>query len=294
MRGPDIVFSAATADLELIGVPGPVGRDACLLDHPERTEFVEGTPDPTPEHRRDTSYAVRLGLDSVRGIGRDVAKRIVAARAERPFTDMVDLARRAGLERRQLEALATADALAGFQMTRREALWQAGYVEHEGHLPGSGPRPSAPALPAMTPTEETLADLWATSITPESHPFTHLRAQLSSAGVFAVTELATVEPGRRIRVAGLITHRQRPSTAGGVTFLNLEDETGMLNVVCSAGVWQRHRQVARTAATMVIRGILERQDGVTNLVADQLLTLADVSPAADRALATRHRSRDFR
>ena len=292
--GPDIVSSAATADLELVGQPGVTGLDACLADHHERTDFIEGTPDPTPEHRRDTAYAVRLGLDSVRGIGREVAERIVAARAERPFSDMVDLARRARLEPRQLEALATADALAGFGLSRREALWQAGYVEHEGHLPGSGPRPAAPALPQMTPMEETLADLWSTSITPAVHPFSHLRGQLSAAGVLAVADLGGVAPGRRIRVAGLVTHRQRPGTAGGVTFLNLEDETGMLNVVCTAGVWQRYRRVARTAASMVIRGLVERQDGVTNLVADQLLTLADVDPAADRALSSRHRSRDFR
>jgi error-prone DNA polymerase len=292
--GPDITRSAATADLELVGPPEVTGMDACLADHDERTDFVEGTCDPTPEHRRDTSYAVRLGLDSVRGIGRDVAERIVTAREVRPFRDMTDLARRAGLESRQLEALATADALAGFGLDRREALWQAGYVEHEGHLPGSGPRPAAPSLPSMTPVEETLADLWATSITPSVHPFSHLRTALAAAGVHAVADLGEAEAGRRVRVAGLVTHRQRPSTAGGVTFLNLEDETGMLNVVCSTGVWRRYRHVARSAASMVIRGLLERHDGVTNLVADQLLPLAEIDPAADRDLATRHRSRDYR
>ncbi|WP_110208227.1 error-prone DNA polymerase [Nocardioides daejeonensis] len=292
--GPDIVRSAATADLEQIGPPGVTGLDACLTDHKERTAFVEGTGDPTPEHRRDTSYAVRLGLDSVRGIGTEVARRIVAARAERPFVDMVDLARRAGLETRQLEALATSGALGSFDLSRREAMWRAGYVEHEGQLLGSGPRLSVPALPEMTPMEETLADLWATTITPETHPFGHLRTQLKAHHIQAVADLPHLESGRRIRVAGLVTHRQRPSTAEGVTFLNLEDETGMLNVVCSPGVWRRYRQVARSAASMVIRGILEQQDGVINLVADQLLPLSAVDPAADRALTSRHRSRDFR
>ena len=90
---PDLTRSAATADLELLpgATPGATGLASCLADHPERTAFVAGTPDPTPAHRRDASYAVRLGLDSVRGIGTAVAERIVAARAERPFADQLDL-----------------------------------------------------------------------------------------------------------------------------------------------------------------------------------------------------------
>ena len=98
----------------------------------------------------------------------------------------------------------------------------------------------------------------------------------------------------RVSVAGLVTHRQRPGTAGGTTFLNLEDETGMLNVVCSVGMWRRHRTVASSAAGLVVRGILEREDGVTNLVADRLGPLEQHHPGAAQALKARHRSRDFR
>ncbi len=82
-----------------------------------------------------------------------------------------------------------------------------------------------------------------------------------------------------------MTHRQRPATAGGITFINLEDETGMLNVVCSPGLWQRYRKVARTASAMLIRGTLEREDGVMNLVAEHLAVLA---------MPVRSPSRDFR
>ncbi len=100
-----------------------------------------------------------------------------------------------------------------------------------------------------------------------------------------IDRLGRVEPGRRIRVGGIVTHRQRPGTAGGVTFLNLEDETGMLNVTCSPGLWQRYRRVARTSAALVVRGRLQRHEGVVNLVADRLDAIeAPVSPA----------SRDFR
>ncbi|GAA4752142.1 error-prone DNA polymerase [Nocardioides endophyticus] len=292
---PDLSLSGAVADLE--GGGGPTGLDACLRDG-VRTEWVPGTPDPTPEHRRDRGYAVRLGLDSVRGIGKVVAERIVAARAERPFADQVDLSRRAGLDARQLEALATAGVFgAGFVegggLSRRQALWNAGWTEGEEHLEGIRVSTAAPMLPDMDLVETTMADLWATGITPDIHPIALLRDHLRAVGIKAVGDTATAEAGRRVHVAGLVTHRQRPGTAGGVTFLNLEDETGMLNVICTVGVWRRYRSVAANSAGMVIRGILERQDGVTNLLADRLAPIEDVHPEAGRALRARHRSRDF-
>ncbi|GAA1154018.1 error-prone DNA polymerase [Nocardioides aquiterrae] len=289
---PDLLRSRATADLELVGAPGPTGLPSCLSDG-ERTEWVPGTPDPTPEHRRDTAYAVRLGLDSVRGISTEVAARIVAAREERPFADHADLSRRAGLDARQLEALATSGAFDGTGLSRRQALWNAGWTETEEHLEGIRVAGPAPTLPDMDDVEITMADMWATGITPGGHPFEHLRPQLRAAGIKSVEDCNTCEPNRRVHVAGLVTHRQRPGTAGGVTFLNLEDETGMLNVVCTVGVWRRYRTVANSAAGMVIRGILERQDGVTNLVADRMEPIEQVHAAAGRALQARHRSRDF-
>ncbi|GAA4694357.1 error-prone DNA polymerase [Nocardioides conyzicola] len=287
---PDLSLSGAVADLE--GSGRPTGLDACRHDG-VRTDWVPGTPDPTPEHRRDTGYAVRLGLDSVRGIGKAVAERIVAARAERPFADQVDLSRRAGLDARQLEALATAGVFDGTGLSRRQALWNAGWTESEEHLEGIRVSEAAPMLPDMDLVETTMADLWATGITPDIHPVALLRDRLRAAGIKSVADTATAEAGRRVHVAGLVTHRQRPGTAGGVTFLNLEDETGMLNVICTVGVWRRHRSVATGSAGMVIRGMLERQDGVTNLVADRLGPIEEVHPEAGAALRARHRSRDF-
>ncbi|MER6969584.1 error-prone DNA polymerase [Nocardioides sp. NPDC000445] len=294
VRRPDLVLSQAAADLEPLDVDvvSPTGKEDCRLDG-EKTPWVPGTPDPTPEHRRDGNFAVRLGLDSVRGIGKDVAKRIVKAREEAPFKDSLDLSRRAGLERAQLEALATAGCLEVFTSSRRQALWQAGWTETEDQLEGVRFTAETPALPGLDPVEETLADLWATGVTPGSHPFAHLRAGLTAAGLPKISDLPTSEPGRRITVAGLVTHRQRPGTAGGVTFINLEDETGMLNVVCSAGLWRKHRKIAVSTSVMLIRGILERNDGVTNLVADRLAPLEEIHPEAAKAIASRHRSRDF-
>ncbi|GGO78777.1 error-prone DNA polymerase [Nocardioides deserti] len=292
---PDLHRSGAQADLEPLTPDARVsGMDSCLLDHPGKTFFVQGTPDPTPQHRRDTAYAVRLGLDSVRGIGPEVAARIVAARAERSFADQVDLSRRAGLDARQLEALATAGVFDSSGLTRRQALWNAGWTEREDQLEGVRVSGDAPMLPDMDAVETTMADLWATGVTTDSHPFGHLREQLRRAGVRSVADLATTEANRRISVAGLVTHRQRPGTAGGVTFLNLEDETGMLNVICTVGVWRRHRKAAAGSSAVVIRGMLEREDGVTNLVADKISSLEELHPEAGRALREKHRSRDFR
>jgi error-prone DNA polymerase len=293
---PDIVHSAAQADLEVLdGLAGATGSDACL--HRVQSSvgrFVRDTPDPTPEHRRDGAFAVRLGLDEVQGIGREVAQRIVAERDRQPFTDMSDVSRRAGLTVAQMESLATAGAFDGFGVSRRQALWNAGYVQSPDQLEGTAVEAPPPMLPGMSEVEQTMADLWATRISPEKHPIELIRPLLASEGIHSVAGLADAEPGRRIRVAGLVTHRQRPATADGVTFLNLEDETGMLNVVCSQALWKRYRRVGRNSAGMVIRGILERYDGVTNLVADRLERLETVYPQAAGAVPARHQGRDFR
>ena len=290
---PDITRSGAQAGLEVSASSTTSGMDSCLVAHHEPTPYDASAPDPTLAHRRDGHHAVRLGLDSVRGIGTDNALRIITARQERPFTDMLDLSRRAGLDSGHLEALATAGAFEPWGMDRREALWSAGFTERADQLEGAGAVVAAPQLPGLDPVGHTLADLWATRISPEGHPFTHLRPMLARAGIRSVTELFAGEADRRVHVAGLVTHRQRPGTAGGVTFLNLEDETGMLNVICTQGVWRRYRQVARNANGMVIRGIIERQDGVTNLVADRISSLASVNPDAERALQGRHQARNF-
>ena len=296
VRRPDVTCSSAQADLEPVepGDSAATGPPECCAPRFDRTEWVPGTPDPVPTHRRDGRLAVRLGLDSVRGIGLEVARRIVAARDEAPFDGITDLSRRAALTSPQLEALATAGAFDAWGLERREAMWAAGFAEGADHLPGVTPAPAAPTLPGMSAPEVTLADLWATGVSPERHPVEHLRDDLRRAGVRSVAELETAESGRRVHVGGLVTHRQRPGTAMGVTFLNLEDETGMLNVVCSIGVMKAHRQAARNRIAVVVRGRLERNEGVTNLVADRVEPIDVVVPGAGAALQARASSRDFR
>ncbi|MBW3644208.1 MAG: error-prone DNA polymerase, partial [Actinobacteria bacterium] len=228
--------------------------------------------------------AVRLGLDQVRNVGDDLATRIAEGG---PYASIDEVVRGSGAGLPALEALATAGAFASLGLDRRAALWAAGACAQArpDRLPGVVTGVEAPPLPGMAPPEETAADLWATGIGAGAHPTEHVRAQLDARGVLTAEQLATAEPGRRVRVAGVVTHRQRPGTASGTVFVNLEDETGLVNVICSAGCWERYRTVARTSPALVARGVLERADGVVNLVADHLEALSLHVPG---------RSRDFR
>jgi error-prone DNA polymerase len=227
--------------------------------------------------------AVRLGVGSVRSVGTELAERIVGGR---PYTDLTDFALRTGAGAAQIEALATAGAFDCLGLARREALWAAGAVAQArpDRLAGSVVGDKAPRLPALGSVEQTMADLWATGITPDGHPMEHLRPELEQ-GVSRVSDLMCRQDRERVRVAGVVTHRQQPQTAGGTIFLNLEDETGMLNVICSPGVWSRYRRVARDSSGLIVRGRLERTDGVISLVADGFVALR---------VATGGRSRDFR
>ena len=294
---PDIMKSEVDADLEPVelGRCRPTGLGSCLQRvQLEVGPFVRSAPDRTLEHRRDGNFAVRLGLTEVQGIGRELAERIVRERRKETFTDINDVIRRTGLTVPQAEALATAGAFDCFGLSRRQALWNAGYADNDQTLPGSAIDAAPPVLPGMSEVELTLADLWATRISPDDHPVQHLRPVLDDHDIVPIGRLGAGYAERRVQVAGMVTHRQRPSTAGGVTFLNLEDETGMLNVVCSAELWRRFGRVGRNASGMIIRGRVEHSDGVTNLVAERLQPLNSVYPEAKGILPSRHRSRDFR
>jgi error-prone DNA polymerase len=183
---------------------------------------------------------------------------------------------RAGLTRPQAEALATAGAFECFGLSRRAALWSAGAVAGStgaGRLGGLVTGGVAPSLPGMTPVEGNQADLWATGLSSDTYPTEFVRADLAAAGVVTASALLEIPAGDRVRVAGIVTHRQRPATAQGVTFLNLEDETGLINVICSAGAWVRYRRVARSRPALVIDGRLERVETVINVVAERIRPL---------------------
>ena len=237
---------------------------------------------------------LRLGLSSVRGVGTELAARIVDERgANGPFASMEDLNRRVQLTGPVLEALSVAGAFgalrdgAGRLLDRRRALWAAGAVARTrpDTLPGTIVGLDAPTLPGLSPAEVAGSDLWATGIAPDGHPTRFIRTHLESIGVLTAVELLSAEPGSRVFIGGVVTHRQRPATASGITFLNIEDETGLINVICSPGLWKRYRRVARSAPALLVRGRLERVEGVTNVIADKLERLP---------ITTSTRSRDFR
>jgi error-prone DNA polymerase len=122
----------------------------------------------------------------------------------------------------------------------------------------------------MSPREEAIADLWATGVSPDGHPTRFVRSHLDTLGAISASGLAAVDTGEKVLVGGVVTHRQRPATAQGTIFINLEDETGLINVVCSRGCWARYRRVARGCPALLIRGRLEKNEGVINVVAERI------------------------
>jgi error-prone DNA polymerase len=264
VRPPSLQHSQAGASLE-----AGEGRSQCpCLDAPQP--------------------AVRLGLSSVRTISDELAQRIVAERAVAPYTSMADLSRRIGLSAEQVEALATAGVFDVLGSPRREALWAAGAAAtaRPGQLDVSVLDETAPAgIPGMTEPEQLIADMWATGITTSTYPTAAIRPRLAALGIVTAAALREIPDRTRVTVGGVVTHRQRPATAGGVTFLNLEDETGMVNVIVDQVVWDRNRRVARESGGLLIRGMLERSEGVSNVLAERIERLN---------LGLRTTSRDFR
>jgi len=212
--------------------------------------------------------AVRLGFLSIRGFSEDLAFEIAASG---PYEDLEQLSRRTPISQKQLEALATSGAFACFGLERREALWAVGATAQSrpGRLRGIVTGASAPALPGMSLQEEAVSDLWATGVAPNGHPTRFLREELKQAGVITAEELSSCNLGK-VKVAGVVTHRQRPATAAGTLFVNLEDETGLINVVVSRGCWLRFRAVVRSEPALVVQGRLERHERVTNVIAERI------------------------
>lgn len=229
---------------------------------------------------------VRLGLGAVRNIGHDLAQRIVDERQSAgAYLSLLDLTGRVQLSVPQTESLATAGAFGCFDLTRREALWSAGVAaaERPDRLPGSPL--TVPTLPGMSDMELAAADVWATGVSPDSYPTQFLRTDLDALGVTPAQGLLLVPDGSRVLIAGAVTHRQRPATARGVTFVNIEDETGMVNVLCTPGLWARYRKVAQSASALLIRGQVQNASGAVTVLAERMRPIA---------LAVGSRSRDFR
>ena len=245
---------------------------------------------------------LRLGLGSVRGVGDTTAARIVAGR---PWAGGEDLVRRAGATQAQLETLAAAGALdpeapehadgggeweegRGTAASRRRLVWAAGAAAQgtPDRLPGVVVGAEAPPLPVPSLYDSVGDDLWALGLAPERTAMHLARERLEAMDVRTAVALEACDDGERASVAGVVTHRQHPETARGAVFVNLEDETGHVNVVFSRGAWARWKHVARHAPVLLIRGRVRKGQGAVSFDAERVeaLVVGTAVPA----------SRDFR
>jgi error-prone DNA polymerase len=233
--------------------------------------------------------SLRLGLRMIRGLPEAHAKIIMHCRAAGPFASFADFARRTGLPSATLKRLAHADALRSLNLDRRGALWRS--------LPSREPFPlfdgldgdeQAVSLPPMEPLAEVLADYGSWGLTLRQHPMSFLRGMLEQRGVVPASALATLPVDSLVRVAGIVLLRQRPGTAKGITFVTLEDETGMFNLIVHPEVWEKHHLVARSADVMLVHGRLQREAGIIHVLVGGMENLSAFLAELDT------KSRDFR
>ena len=245
------------------------------------------TLEPDPQGAAD-ARAIRLGLRMVRGCSEATALRLVAARRQRPFTDITDLCVRADLDRRHQELLADAAALRGLAGHRHRARWAVAGVEPQLPLFGSeSPAERAVALPLPTQAEDTQADYARIGLSLGAHPLRQIRARLNAARCIDGKALRRQPHNSRVRVAGLVTSRQQPQTASGIIFMTLEDEHGLINVVVWRRVAEAQRRPLLQARLLAVEGQWENVEGVSHLIAHRLTDLTPLLGVLDA------RSRDF-
>jgi error-prone DNA polymerase len=224
----------------------------------------------------------------VHGLSESGAARIVEARRERPFASVADLAHRARLDRRDIAALADADALRSLAGHRHDAVWDVAGVERlPALLAGSAFDEANPALPPPTEGQDIVADYRRLGLTLRRHPLALLRRRLHERRLATADDIRRAPHGRLVRTAGIVIGRQRPDTASGVVFVTLEDETGATNVIVWRDLGERQRRELLGARLLGVYGKIEREGEVVHVLAGRLV---DLTPMLG-ALPTR--SRDF-
>jgi error-prone DNA polymerase len=299
VRNVDVTVSAWDCTLEKVGSDSTFpGKGRQSVAGPFTEEKVESDPtfsgsDPTfPDDAPETwgvrGPALRLGLRLIAGFSEAGAGRIVAARTERPFANVADLAHRAKLDRRDLEALADAGALTAIAGHRHDAVWNVAGVERlPGLIANSEFHEEAPDLPAPTEGEDVTADYRRLGLTLGRHPVALLRRQLAAKRLLTSEAIRALPHGRLARTAGIVIGRQRPDTASGVVFVTLEDETGATNVIVWRDLGDKQRRELLGARLMAVYGKVEREGEVVHVLAGRLV---DLTPMLGQ-LETR--SRDF-
>jgi error-prone DNA polymerase len=281
------VFTCALLNSQPMGFYAP----AQLVHDLRRQGFEVRPPDVTtstwdcslePLHacdagNRQAKLALRLGLRMITGLSRDVAQRVDDARTHAPFIDLDDLCRRAALNRGERERLANAGALRMLSGHRHRARWESAGIERDLPMLGTTGEERAILRPP-TKAENVFADYATHGLSLTAHPLSLVRGQLRSRRTCVASQLLSMEHGRWIRHAGLVTVRQRPDTASGITFLTLEDETGQVNVVVRRDIAQRQRNVLLGAVLMAVDGELQSVEGVRHLIARRLHDYGDLLP----------------
>jgi error-prone DNA polymerase len=236
--------------------------------------------------------SIRLGFRLLKGFSEQHAERIIAARQGQPYHSIAEFARRTGLSQVIIGKLAEADAFASLARDRRQAVWDA--MGHD-RKPVGGSLFSAveddepvPPLPPITFKEQLFEDYRTSGLSLKGHPIAPYREALNQLRVLPASALSTAPTNRQVRVAGLVILRQRPSTANGITFVTLEDETGAVNLVVRQSVWERFYTIARTSSAWLAHGKLERRELVIHVVVNRL---QDLSAEIGTCNVT---SRDFR
>ena len=272
-------FCAALLNSQPMGfyAPAQLVRDARAHGVEVRAASAEASGwDSTLERRDDGSPALRLGLRLVRRFSEEGARRLIAARAVRSFADIADLAERAALDRRDLEALAASDALAGIAGHRYRAFWQVSGVERALPLLGADTAvpEGIPLLRAPREGHDIVADYGSLGLSLRRHPLALLRKRLEARGIVPTEALWDLPTGRWVTTAGMVITRQRPGSASGVTFVTMEDETGHVNLI----VWKRIAEEQRAALLgsrlLEVRGALQREGDVLHVIAQRLTDLS--------------------
>lgn len=273
------------------------GIDVRAVDvsHSDWDAALEDAPGVRARPAAQGQPAVRLGLRLVKGFNEAAAKRIVAARQAGPFASVEDLSLRAVLDRRELDALAAADALASLAGHRRQQAWEAASRHRAPALLRGAPvhEPSL-ELPAAREGEDILFDYDATGLTLRRHPLALLRERLARSRILNAAQLRDLPHGRTVRACGLVTVRQQPGTAKGTIFVTLEDETGPVNVIVWKHVREQQREALLKARLLAVEGVWQRDvdsgGQVQHLVAQRL---KDLTPLLGRLGQLRSHSRDF-
>ena len=227
---------------------------------------------------------VRLGLNYVRGLHKKSADEIAG---EQPFENIEDLARRVPeLQKEQMAQLAAIGALNPIGAKhRRDALWQGSHATRPvGELLRAVPEPKQESpLQQMTVQERLFADCHGTGMTIGPHPMAYCRPEMNKLRVITAAGLASIPNGRLVRVAGNVIVRQRPGTAKGITFMSLEDETGIANVVIMPDLFERQKREILSHPWVTVEGQLQNVDSVIHVLASRVMPLAWPKEVSERS-----------